>query len=55
MKRTQIMILTTVILSIALTSVFTINFNDKTTDNLTIQTIPSFSAEAADSGTHHTI
>ena len=55
MKRTQIMILTTVILSIALTSVFTLDFNDKTTDNLTIQTIPSFSAEAADSGTHHTI
>lgn len=54
MKRINAMLITTVILSIALTSVFTFDFNDKT-DNLTIQAVPSFSAEAHESGIHHDI
>ncbi len=49
------MILTTVILSIALTSVFTINFAETDVTKYEDTNIPLFAAEAADSGTHHTI
>jgi len=58
MKRTNAMLITTVILSIVLTSVFAIDFDDTTTDNLITQSIPSFSAEAhlaGDLGIHHDI
>ncbi|MGD8638382.1 MAG: copper oxidase, partial [Nitrosopumilaceae archaeon] len=54
MKRTKTTLLTTVVLSIALTSVFVIDFNEDTTNSVA-QTIPSFSAEAAPSGIHHEI
>jgi len=52
MKRTETILITTVILSIALTSVFALDFNDDT--NSVTQAIP-FSAEAHEVGTHHEI
>ena len=56
MKRTTTILITTVILSIALTSVFAIDFNKNDSDLVTQTTpIPSFSAEAAPSGIHHEI
>ncbi|WP_237737682.1 multicopper oxidase domain-containing protein [Candidatus Nitrosopumilus sediminis] len=55
MKRTQIMILTTVILSITLASVFTINFEKTDTTTYENVDVPLFAAEALPNGAHHTI
>ena len=55
MKRTQIMILTTVILSITLASVFTINFAETNATTYKNVDIPLFAAEAEHSGAQHTI
>ena len=55
MKRTQITLLTTVILSIALTSVFAIDFNETNTIKAESLGLPILEAEAKSSGSEHTI
>jgi DNA-binding beta-propeller fold protein YncE/plastocyanin len=56
MKRTKTILMTTVMLSIALTSVFAINFDITSNSLESSQALPPFFAEAdTDTGIHHTI